>query len=80
MTNVYLLQFDTDAPVSAEQRHALKDVLGRAARIALDPDPYSGRMLRWALQTAAVNHDGRAIAIDHLDPADPPVQALLVVD
>jgi len=60
MTNTYLISFDTDAPVSVDDRLALKEWFGQITRVALNIDA--------------------PVAIDHLDPADPPVQALLVVD
>lgn len=78
MTNAYLISFDTAAEVTPEQRHGLKDLLGRVVRIALDADAY--RVQALLLGVEHTEPDGPPVAIDHLDPADPPVQALLVVE
>lgn len=37
-THAYLVHFDTDAPVSADDRLALKDWLGQISRVALNLD------------------------------------------
>ena len=56
-TNAYLISFDTDAPVSVDDRLALKEWFGQITRVALNVDA--------------------PVAIDHLDPGEPTVQALL---
>ncbi len=58
MKSAYLVTFDTDNPVSVDDRLALKEWFGQITRVCLNTDA--------------------PVAIDHLDPADPPVQALLV--
>ncbi len=38
MTNAYLIHFDTDAPVSADDRLALKEWIGQITRVCLNTD------------------------------------------
>ena len=78
MKSCYLISFDTDAEVTPEQRHGLKELIGRVVRIALDADAYRAQSL--LLGVEHTEPDGPAVNLDHLAPADPPVQALLVVD
>lgn len=57
MKHAYLISFDTDAPVSVDDRLALKEWFGQITRVSLNVDA--------------------PVAVDHLDPAEPTVQALL---
>ena len=77
MKSCYLISFDTAAEVTPEQRHGLKDLLGRVVRIALDADAYRAQAL--LLGVEHTEPDGPPVAIDHLDADEPTVQALLVV-
>lgn len=75
MTHVYLLAFEA-GEIAPEQRHALKDVLGRVTRIALDPETAHLNHLLWQIQN--VEPAAPPVAIDHLDADEPTVRALLV--
>lgn len=57
MKSAFLLTFDTDAPVSVDDRLALKEWFGQITRVSLNVDA--------------------PVAVDHLDPGEPTVQALL---
>lgn len=56
-TNVYVLSFDTADEVSADDRHGIKDLIGKIVRAGL------GRQM--------------PVNVDHLDPAEPHIAALL---
>jgi len=58
MKSCFLIHFDTDEPVSVDDRLSLKDWFGSITRAALRSDA--------------------VVAVDHLDPDEPTVQALLV--
>ena len=57
MKSAYLVTFDTDEPVSTDDRLALKEWFGAITRVAL-------RM-------------HAPVAVDHLDPSEPEIAALL---
>jgi len=58
MKSCFLIHFDTDEPLSVDDRLAWKDWVGSITRAALRSDA--------------------VVAVDHLDPDEPTVQALLV--
>lgn len=78
MKSAFLVSFDTDREVTVDERFAIKEAFGDAVRVSLNATAQKYLAMGHPYENVAwLAADDADVAVDHLDPSEPTVSALV---